>query len=287
MSKNKWFVLIIILCAFGVSILVLRMNFYRYYVNTTHTNTLCLESVNVTDDGVHLTGDIATSADGFKGYSYVVNGSDLIICPYYSFGGVGRFNIDIKNDMKTTNKIYFQGMENSDRNLIWQRTSNTYGKKLFIIKDWQFLRVAKESDDKYLVFLYDSDKNIVHEEVFSKEPIVESLKDDIIKITIIVGSPAYYTTFYDPKTKRYSSDAIFNLLSYFNEKGVYAEEGKLIICNVFDKKKYYQEITRNFSPTAVYSSDFTEIKFMDENKLFVKYLVGNNYTEKEEVIDIF
>lgn len=149
-----------------------------------------------------------------------------------------------------------------------------------------YFKVVKESESDYKVYLYGIDKKVYKELDFPKQPYVEKVEEYLIKVVISTGSPSNYTTFYNIKDKKESTTAIFNLLLYDKGKVVYVEDGKLIISDVFDKNLYYKEIKRNFSTDYSNPASF-EVKFIENNKLELKYLEGKDFEEKTEIINLY
>lgn len=149
----------------------------------------------------------------------------------------------------------------------------------------EFYDVIKLSEGNYKIILYDSSEKRIKELELEKEPAVHELPNNIIRFTISVGSPANYTFFYDVNNNLVSP-TFFNVLLYDNNKVVYAEEGKIVISDPFDKGVYFEEITRDFSPTAVPSSAIQEVKFLESGNLHIEYLKGKEYIVQKEEINL-
>lgn len=149
-----------------------------------------------------------------------------------------------------------------------------------------FYKVVENVDKTYTLILYDKNKKIMTKEAFIKDhSYIEVLDNSILKIETFTGSPLNYTHFYDTKTGKLSPE-YENLKLYEKGKVVYMDKNTLVISDAFDKKLFFKEVKRNFSPTAVPSNVILNAKFIAPNKLLVDYLEGNNYTEKTEVIDL-
>lgn len=81
-----------------------------------------------------------------------------------------------------------------------------------------------------------------------------------------------------------------DFISIFNQnddKVIYYEAGKIVIRDIFDKTKYYQEISdfkEEFSKIAV---PFTSAKFVNgEKNIEITYLSGLNFEEVIEEIKL-
>lgn len=88
-------------------------------------NAVIISQSNVTEESITLTGGFADSASNYRGYSveyhdqalYVKIKGNILPFPNSS----GNFNINFENKYSNVNKIYIQGSEESDRNLIWEK----------------------------------------------------------------------------------------------------------------------------------------------------------------------
>ena len=155
---------------------------------------------------------------------------------------------------------------------------------------YNYYSVKCDNKNNYTIILYDSEGNIVYQEKINKEPHIEFLGENIIQITISLGSPLNYTQFYDISTGAISP-AYSNALLIEKDKIIYMKIKKnkqvvMVISDFFNKDIFYKEIKREFSPTAVPSSAIRGVKFIDETKLQIKYVKGKDYIEKVEIIDL-
>lgn len=120
-----------------------------------------------------------------------------------------------------------------------------------------------------------------------KAPHISKLNDYVVEIDISAGSPARYVTFFDLKTRK-KSDGIWNPNLIEKDRIVYFGDrfDTLIVSDIFDKRKFYKEIKRPFSPCAAASNAVLKAKFVNDNKLFIDYLMGPNFTEETEIINL-
>ena len=109
------FVILIIICVISLSI------YTKYIANNATTRSVFIEKVIVLNKSLQVIGDTTSSADGFQGYSYKVKGNCLYVKPGYYLGGVGNFDITLKEDMSKIDFVYLQGREANDYRLIWER----------------------------------------------------------------------------------------------------------------------------------------------------------------------
>lgn len=167
----------------------------------------------------------------------------------------------------------------NDNNQVSSNTSSLT--KNFSIND--YYKLTKNSENDYTLILYSKNKKILEKMDYPKVPYINLLEKNVIQITISVGSPAHYVHYFNI-TNNKISDVYYN--ECYAGKGIiaYMSDGKLTIADLFDKGKIYKKIKRNFFPTAEPSSAVLEMKLISKNKFQIKYLVGNKFTEKKEII---
>lgn len=159
------------------------------------------------------------------------------------------------------------------------------GCKKEVVDSRKYYDVHKVSESEYEVVLYGSDNDIVEKLSYPKQPYIKLHENQIIEVSISTGNPSRYAIFFEPISEKISK-VYFNYLLYEYGKVIYMKDGKLIISDAFDKSVYYKEVSRNYSSTANSSSVVSNVKFLDDNKLLFKYLEGNKYEIKEEIIDL-
>lgn len=116
-------------------------------------------------------------------------------------------------------------------------------------------------------------------------PTIEALNQNLVKLFFSCGSPCNYTFFYDSKNGL-SRSFEFVIASDLKRKIVLiAESDELTAYKIFEKRKPLIHIQRDWSPTVSLFSDILEAKFIN-NHLYLKYLMGNDFKEKEETIKI-
>lgn len=148
-----------------------------------------------------------------------------------------------------------------------------------------FYAIIKDKDN-YILTIYNPDKKVIYDATFPhKKPHVSKLYNDIVKISVSLGSPNSYVYFFDMKSHAVS-EVYRNPKLIDQKKIVFVKEGKLIISDLFDEASFYQEIKRDFSPTAEPSDAIVEVEFMKDKELYIEYLEGKNFTRKREFVQI-
>lgn len=161
-------------------------------------------------------------------------------------------------------------------------------------KKYQLLKSRKdaEGNEKYIVRIFDDENNVIHERSYPVSrlaPSVTELDNDILRITLGVGTGLNYTHFFDRKNKRSSPEYTTPLL-VGNGKVVVPQRGKLVVSDMFDHSAFYKEILiEDLAPVANPVDAFGEIRWVSDRTLFVTYLSGKkgeDYARKTVIWDL-
>ena len=110
--------------------------------------------------------------------------------------------------------------------------------------------------------------------------------DSIVQVRAGAGINAANYWFYDIESGQIS-DTFSNISAIKEQKIVYmgfvGEDIRLIVRDIFDEEIYYKDFDRDFSNLAILESVLLEAKFLDNDRIQIKYLSG---TEQEEVTEI-
>lgn len=157
-----------------------------------------------------------------------------------------------------------------------------------------------EESPFYKVF-YDEDRKLYSYQIFSTNGdkidevrnisgnlYVELISDSLLHAIIGSGSNSSQEWFYDIKNNR-KSEEFFNISAIHDSTIVYMEftddyEIRLIIRDIFDTEVLYKEIIRDFSKTAVASTDLKNVTFINDKTIEVEYAIGSNYEIVKEII---
>lgn len=166
-------------------------------------------------------------------------------------------------------------------------SSNTFSsqKNKFLLPDKSGYVFWKCDTDFCTIYL--KKKNTSPEILIEKSssPRVESLNKNLVKLFFSCGSPCNYTFFYDSKIGLSQAFEFAITEDISRNVVLVAEKNNLVAYKIFDKnKKKLFYFKRNWSPTVALYTCIVEAKFRNDS-LYVKYLEGNNFKEKEEVFD--
>ncbi|MCM1304671.1 MAG: C-type lectin domain-containing protein [Lachnospiraceae bacterium] len=140
--------------------------------------------------------------------------------------------------------------------------------------------------DGYQLTLYDGSGHRVYQDVFPREPQIMRVKENLLEISISVGSPASYVFWFDTKEARLS-DTYFNPILVGDSHVAYMEDHEeLLLRALFDEGLPETRIRRDFSRTADLMSAIMEVEMADSENIILTYLEGADYTEVSETIKI-
>lgn len=160
----------------------------------------------------------------------------------------------------------------------------SYSKSPYILpnKTGYFLWTCEQGVCNTYLKLNNKTKETVSER--SSLPSIQKLNSNLTSLFFSCGSPCNYTKYYDIKKGLSSSFEFTVAIEPQNKIVLLAKGNKLIAVKIFDPTSPpLFTITRDWSPTVALYNNIIEAKFSDDT-LYIKYLEGKNFTEKEETI---
>lgn len=152
----------------------------------------------------------------------------------------------------------------------------------------------KKIEDGYELALYDKSNKKIYSEVYPipegsiKLPVISELSENILEISMSVGSPAIYTFFFNKETTEVSP-TYFNPFIVENKYIAYIDydkSGVLVFTDMFQRGEVYIEVARNFAPYANLIDAVIDIKIIDSNYIELQYYEGEDFVKKSEVISL-
>lgn len=152
---------------------------------------------------------------------------------------------------------------------------------------WRLCTIANEKGN-YRVNIKDKRGKLIYDEEYKIEPEIKLLDKNTFLIKR--GAGDWYTYIFVNVENGLVSD-IFNDISVWNhEKVVYAifddNINKIIVQDIYDKDKYYMEIVRDYTPTAVPRFIILKAEFLSSSQLKLEYYCGENFEVKQEIINL-
>lgn len=166
-----------------------------------------------------------------------------------------------------------------------------------VIIAWLFLLVSlsfaksqgkvfyQKSGNQYIVFAVSNSGRVILNEAYPKEPIIKDCNNGIKEIGISFGSPNYYCRFVDLINQRASSRSFYNPVAIdLRQQYIAATDKKsIMIYRIFGNPKALKMIERNYSSAGVFSA-VIKARFLSGRKLYLKYMEGKKFKEKEEIV---
>lgn len=111
-----------------IFIMIILILGYRTFIHGCYvpTEVIWATQIKVEDNELIIAGNTSESATGFSDYKYKIVNENLYLQLRYSIvskvNSSGHFDIDIiDDDLKSVKKIFLQGGQSEDIELIWSR----------------------------------------------------------------------------------------------------------------------------------------------------------------------
>ena len=172
--------------------------------------------------------------------------------------------------------------------LLEKTVSNVSSDLSDINSDISHLYQIEEADEDYKLTIRSRGGNIIFNEQYGAEPIVQIVDDDTL--LIICGKGDWHICTFVNVDTGLVSEGFDDISAWNSEMVVYAvwQDGtyKVVVQDIYNKSDYYMEIERDFSPMAVPHFIIKEATFLDDSTLEMKYYCGENFEIKGEIIDL-
>jgi len=168
---------------------------------------------------------------------------------------------------------------------------NASDKKYKTIDSNENYCIYKTSETQVCYEIYNSNGETVLSETTDKPLTINMLNDDIVDISIGMGTGLATHKYYSISKNLFSQEFLY-ALSNSNELIAYIdvpenhsfESRKVIVQNIFDKSAYYKEFQLDFSDvdTPLINAAFSE----DETSLQLTYLSGEEETQTSKTLEL-
>lgn len=158
-----------------------------------------------------------------------------------------------------------------------------------IISNEQYYKITKKGD-LFQYYIFDDSHQIVKSgENFTKEPTIFMVNNHLLRFTSQAGTGlgTQWGFYYDVVRDSFSRD-FYTIYDQYNDFIAYAEIEKIIIRDIFDKSKYYYEISSFENPLAEnVVLPIEDAKFTSDGKsILVTYFTGNNYEKTTQIFNL-
>lgn len=145
--------------------------------------------------------------------------------------------------------------------------------------------ICEKAEDGYQLTIYSNADEEILSEVYPKEPTVKPVTENLLQVSISVGSPATYIYYVDTE-KGKVSETFFNPIYLEDGNIAYWGNDGLILKDIFDEGLFYQEIKRDFSECADPIGAIITVELLDNGYIALVYYEGEDFTEKSEIIAV-
>ena len=181
--------------------------------------------------------------------------------------------------------IVLFGCQNSKSGKSTETTKKNVETTKESIENCKYIKVKafKDKNETYYIYtVYDKNGKKIYQDSLLKDPSIEKCSDDVYCVLWGTGTGAWQSRFFDVNKKKHSE--IFDTNYDFNNNRtiIYdAKEKHVEVKDVFDEDGFY----RKFKLTKTSDSPQPVIgaKFIDDERIEVKYSTGKDYKEASKV----
>jgi len=136
------------------------------------------------------------------------------------------------------------------------------------------LTLVDRQGERYELGLYSADRIWVSQRT-----------DDVLEVAVITGSPSRYVHFFDVISGEQSPN-YFNPIVFGELYVGHMEDGVLILMDAFGSGLLYEEVERDFSPSANGMSAIRGIEMLDDETILIEYLGGDDFEERSVRVSV-
>ena len=155
-----------------------------------------------------------------------------------------------------------------------------------IIFDEKYYKIT-EKQFEYDYQIFDETGEVVESGKYGRLPHISMADDRFVKFTLQAGTglSTQWGYFYDV-IKDVRSRVFYSIHDQHGDKVAYGTS-KLVVRDIFDKTKYYKEITSFKKPFSNTVEPIVSVEFVNGGKsIAVKYLTGADYEEVTETVEL-
>lgn len=156
------------------------------------------------------------------------------------------------------------------------------------VKDISSLYQLQKYGENYLLEIKSMHGNLIFQREYPAEPSVQVLDEDTVMA--VFGRGDWHISEIINVETECVSQAFDDVSAVSKDKVVYGifENGtmKVVVQDIYNRERYYQEILRDYSPVAVPSHIIKTANFLEGDKLELVCLIGDDYQEVREVIPL-
>lgn len=167
-------------------------------------------------------------------------------------------------------------------------TANISEKKPEVIEEADFYKITY-ADSMYYYCLFDENHNVVKSDgPLNRKPEIIMVDDHLVRFTTQSGTGigTQWGYYYDAE-KDVFSRVLNSILDQNDGKVAYRSNGGVIVRDIFDKTKFYQEFSLFKEPFAETVDPIVKGNFsQDGRSIEITYLSGDEYREVTEIVEL-
>lgn len=157
-----------------------------------------------------------------------------------------------------------------------------------IIEENDYYKILR-LDFMYYCYLFGEDHELAKSEgPLSKAPRIIMVNNHLLRLTLQAGTGrgTQWGYYYDRRADVFSR-VFLCIYDQWDTMVAYGVVDKVIVRDIFDKTKYYQEISSFLEPFSEVAEPITKAEFINDGTMIkVTYLSGSEYREITETIDL-
>jgi len=160
--------------------------------------------------------------------------------------------------------------------------------------NYRIIKVGKDAENDVPKFRYEVFSNygrVVREGIGWRVPTFRNINENLLKISIGVGTGIQMVQFYSAKNDAMSevfntpiliTDELMGLLRWYDANVI-----TLVVRNIFDKEIYYNEfLLENFAAVANPADAIIRVEYLGSGVLEIIYLSGESFGEEITIFEL-
>lgn len=166
-------------------------------------------------------------------------------------------------------------------------SSNDSNEKHITLEETAYYKIT-QFNSMYYYYIYDMNNNIIkYDGPINKKPHIKLINENIIKISVQAGTGSgtrwgYYCNIENDKVSKIYN----NIYDESNGKVAYGNENGIIVCDIFDNTKYFEEINCFNKPLSNMVNAIQNVTFENEYNIKISYFTGDNFIEVVETVQL-
>lgn len=187
-------------------------------------------------------------------------------------------NSSVSYDIGNSSQYNSTHVSTSDTNSI-NSGNNVNSANSKVVEETEYYKIVRDNF-MYHYYIFDKNHNVVKSEgPTNKYPKISMVDEYLLRFTYQAGAGILtrWGYYYDVENNIFS-EIFYGIYDQSNGKVAYGKSDRVVVRDIFDKNKYYQEIS-SFKEGFSYSVEpITDAEFVnDATSINITYLAGSDY----------